>query len=329
MGNDNFKVSTSALNFTLSYGNSVQFDCSLDQKFAMNFIPMKVEVGFSTDLNITPVYKMGYSALASAIKKIENEYSIQDKKCSDYLFYSVCSGVTPNKNGLNETGGSQKLTVAGKNNIEFIAGQSVFLNNPARILENLAPAISTAGMLAGGIYSVVCGNKNAVGIAAAVIAAAAPGLSYLNLLGKDDGGDDPLVTKMDELETSVQNYDIGSYTDDNMTLHYGKKFTAATSKSTLTIDNKENKISFKAAQKLSIGVNTKAYVQITGEEVKVNLSDDRVITITPSEIKIKTGAFEAKVNDTSVSFGNGLRITSNNTNINAAQVNGGRISFSM
>ena len=85
----------------------------------MNFIPMKVEVGFSTDLNITPVYKMGYSALASAIKKIENEYSIQDKKCSDYLFYSVCSGVTPNKNGLNETGGSQKLTVAGKNNIEF------------------------------------------------------------------------------------------------------------------------------------------------------------------------------------------------------------------
>jgi len=69
MGNDNFKVSTSALNFTLSYGNSVQFDCSLDQKFAMNFIPMKVEVGFSTDLNITPVYKMGYSALASAIKK--------------------------------------------------------------------------------------------------------------------------------------------------------------------------------------------------------------------------------------------------------------------
>ena len=175
----------------------------------------------------------------------------------------------------------------------------------------------------------MCGNKNAVGIAAALIAAAAPGLSYLNLLGKDDGGDDPLVTKMNELETSVQNYDIGSYTDDNMTLHYGKKFTAATSKSTLTIDNKENKISFKAAQKLSIGVNTKAYVQITGEEVKVNLSDDRVITITPSEIKIKTGAFEAKVNDTSVSFGNGLRITSNNTNINAAQVNGGQISFSM
>ena len=70
-------------------------------------------------------------------------------------------------------------------------------------------------------------------------------------------------------------------------------------------------------------------MQITGEEVKVNLSDDRVITITPSEIKIKTGAFEAKVNDTSVSFGNGLRITSNNTNINAAQVNGGQISFSM
>ena len=326
---DNFKTSASALNFTLSYGNSIQFECSLDQKFAVSLIPLKLEAGFSTEMNITPVYKMGYSALASAIKKVEKDYSVQNKKCSDHLFFSVSSGVTPNKADLNETGGDQKLTVAGKNYIEFIAGHGVFKNNPARVLENFAPAISAAGMAAGGIASVVCGNKNVLGIAAAVIATLGPALSYFNLFGKGGGDDDPLVTKMNELETRQQQFDIGSYTDDNMTLHYGKKFTAATSKSTLTIDNKENKISFKAAQKLSIGVNTKAYVQITGEEVKVNLSDDRVITITPSEIKIKTGAFEAKVNDTSVSFGNGLRITSNNTNINAAQVNGGQISFSM
>ena len=326
---DNFKTSASALNFTMSYGNSIQFECSLDQKFAVSLIPLKLEAGFSTEMNITPVYKMGYSALASAIKKVEKDYSVQNKKCSDHLFFSVSSGVTPNKADLNETGGDQKLTVAGKNYIEFIAGHGVFKNNPARVLENFAPAISAAGMAAGGIASVVCGNKNVLGIAAAVIATLGPALSYFNLFGKGGGDDDPLVTKMNELETRQQQFDIGSYTDDNMTLHYGKKFTAATSKSTLTIDNKENKISFKAAQKLSIGVNTKAYVQITGEEVKVNLSDDRVITITPSEIKIKTGAFEAKVNDTSVSFGNGLRITSNNTNINAAQVNGGQISFSM
>ena len=174
---DNFKTSASALNFTLSYGNSIQFECSLDQKFAVSLIPLKLEAGFSTEMNITPVYKMGYSALASAIKKVEKDYSVQNKKCSDHLFFSVSSGVTPNKADLNETGGDQKLTVAGKNYIEFIAGHGVFKNNPARVLENFAPAISAAGMAAGGIASVVCGNKNVLGIAAAVIATLGPALS--------------------------------------------------------------------------------------------------------------------------------------------------------
>ena len=305
---DNFKTSASALNFTMSYGNSIQFECSLDQKFAVSLIPLKLEAGFSTEMNITPVYKMGYSALASAIKKVEKDYSVQNKKCSDHLFFSVSSGVTPNKADLNETGGDQKLTVAGKNYIEFIAGHGVFKNNPARVLENFAPAISAAGMAAGGIASVVCGNKNVLGIAAA---------------------DDPLVTKMNELETRQQQFDIGSYTDDNMTLHYGKTFSVSTKKSKLTIDNKKNEINFKAAQKLSIGVNNKAYVQISGDEVKVNLSDDRVITLTPSQIKIKTGTFESKIDDSSVSFGSNLKINARSSTIEAAQVNGGQISFSM
>ena len=326
---DNFKTSASALNFTISYGNSIQFECSLDQKFAVSLIPLKLEAGFSTEMNITPVYKMGYSALASAIKKVEKDYSVQNKKCSDHLFFSVSSGVTPNKADLNETGGDQKLTVAGKNYIEFIAGHGVFKNNPARVLENFAPAISAAGMAAGGIASVVCGNKNVLGIAAAVIATLGPALSYLNLIGKGGGGDDPLVTKMDELETSQQRFDIGSYTDDNMTLHYGKTFSVSTKKSKLTIDNKKNEINFKAAQKLSIGVNNKAYVQISGDEVKVNLSDDRVITLTPSQIKIKTGTFESKIDDSSVSFGSNLKINARSSTIEAAQVNGGQISFSM
>ena len=124
---DNFKTSASALNFTISYGNSIQFECSLDQKFAVSLIPLKLEAGFSTEMNITPVYKMGYSALASAIKKVEKDYSVQNKKCSDHLFFSVSSGVTPNKADLNETGGDQKLTVAGKNYIEFIAGRPGYL----------------------------------------------------------------------------------------------------------------------------------------------------------------------------------------------------------
>ena len=134
---------------------------------------------------------------------------------------------------------------------------------------------------------------------------------------------------MNELETRQQQFDIGSYTDDNMTLHYGKTFSVSTKKSKLTIDNKKNEINFKAAQKLSIGVNNKAYVQISGDEVKVNLSDDRVITLTPSQIKIKTGTFESKIDDSSVSFGSNLKINARSSTIEAAQVNGGQISFSM
>ena len=205
----------------------------------------------------------------------------------------------------------------------------MFKNNPARVLENFAPAISAAGMAAGGIASVVCGNKNVLGIAAAVIATLGPALSYFNLFGKGGGDDDPLVTKMNELETRQQQFDIGSYTDDNMTLHYGKTFSVSTKKSKLTIDNKKNEINFKAAQKLSIGVNNKAYVQISGDEIKVNLSDDRVITLTPSQIKIKTGTFESKIDDSSVSFGSNLKINARSSTIEAAQVNGGQISFSM
>ena len=76
-------------------------------------------------------------------------------------------------------------------------------------------------------------------------------------------------------------------------------------------------------------MNNKAYVQISGDEVKVNLSDDRVITLTPSQIKIKTGTFESKIDDSSVSFGSNLKINARSSTIEAAQVNGGQISFSM
>ena len=119
MGNSNLTASCTYQTVEASNCNSICFECSLDQRFAMSGLTAKFEVGLNSSLTLVPSFQYSVGCLTNVLQKTDKEQSIYKKNCCKYLFYSSFDGVIPQS---YISGFDYELNVNGKNDIEFIAG---------------------------------------------------------------------------------------------------------------------------------------------------------------------------------------------------------------
>jgi hypothetical protein len=329
MTGSNFTISATACALRCTNGKTIQFDFSLDQKFSMNLMPIKIECGLTTALNITPVFKTSYSLMASTICKHNADFLICEKKRTEHLFYTACNGTTPK--GVTDVNENRELTVAGKRYIDFVSGNTTYAANGAKVLEKAAPALSAVAMAAGGAVSGACGNIGVIGLASAVVSTLMPLTSYIapvkNFFSKKDQRQNPLINEMENLDGRHDDFDIGSYTDGNMDLVYGSGFSAGSSKNSMKIDPVKSNISIESADSLHLVAGGKDLICVQNDSITVRTADDQSITITPKQITVKSGEFTAVVSPDAVKLGDNVTLKADSYTLFSLDV-GSRKSFS-
>jgi hypothetical protein len=333
MGNSNLTASCTYQTVEASNCNSICFECSLDQRFAMSGLTAKFEVGLNSSLTLVPSFQYSVGCLTNVLKKTDKEQSIYKKNCCKYLFYSSFDGVIPQS---YISGFDYELNVNGKNDIEFIAGDKKNIASKLDTADTIAclagAVVSAAGMIAGSAATFFKGNTSIVGIVGstvAILAAGAAATSSVISLGKKiitNEEKNPLEQKLDALEGNTRSYDIGSYTDGNLNLTYGQKFSAKTEKSELSADHENKSIRISADSKLVLAVDSKPAVSADDNSITIT-SGNTSISMTNSKIELKCAQFSMIVDNNKIQIGNKIKFNSSGVNCQSMSIGRNKLSF--
>lgn len=334
MGNSNLTASCTSYNFEISNSNSICFECSLDQRFAISGLTVKLEAGLNSSLTLVPSFKYSVGFLTNVLKKIDKEQSVYKKNCCKYLFYSSFDGVVPQS---YTSGFDFELNVNGKNDIEFIAGDKKNIASKIDTADTIAgfgaAVASAAGMIAGSVATFGMGNTTSiagiVGSSAAILAAGAAATTSVFSMGKKIAANEeknPLEQHLDALERNTSSYDIGSYTDGNLNLTYGQKFSAKTEKSELSADHENNSIRISANSKIVLAVNNKSAVSADDNSITIT-SGNNSISMTNSKIELKCAQFSMIVDSNKIQIGNKIKFNSSGVDCQSMSIGRNKLSF--